>query len=128
MKLSYRQRGMSALSMLVVVLVAIFFGTCVIKMVPIYLQHNSIKTSVESTVEEAKANNYSTKQIKGKLSKLFQVNMIESVSLSDIKITREKGITTVDARYEERLPLMFNIDVVVKFEDMLFEFSGQTSK
>ena len=128
MKLSNCQRGMSALSMLVVVLVAIFFGTCVIKMAPIYLQHNSVKTSVESTVEEAMANNYSPGEIRSKLSKLFQVNRIESVSLADIEISRTKGITTVDARYEERLPLMFNIDVVVKFEDMLFEFSGQKSK
>jgi hypothetical protein len=124
MKLPYRQRGMSALSMLIVLLVAVFFGTCVIKLAPIYIESKTIQGAVESTVEYAKGRrNVTPAEIKSKLAKLFQVNMVDILNPKDIKVTRKDGKITVDARYEKRVDLMFNIDVVVKFDHLIYEFT-----
>ncbi len=124
----YRQRGLTALSMLVILLVAVFFGTCAIKVGPLYIDNMSIQRSVESVVDEATTGNMSIAEMKGKLSKLFQVNMTEALDVKSIKITRKSGVTTVDARYERRIALMFNIDVVIKFDHLLYEFSGAAKK
>ena len=122
MNLRSRQRGLSALAMLVVMLVAIFFGTCTLKLAPHYLGSMTVKSVVESAVEQAKASELTTAEIKKKLGSEFTVNMIDAIQLKDIKVSRKKGVTTVDARYEKRIPLMFNIDVVVKFDQLIYEF------
>ena len=124
MRLSYRQRGLSTLSILVIVLVAVFFSTCAITMLPAYTEYLSVKRAVESMIEQSTDKNFAIAEMKTKLAKQYQVNRIEVVNAKQAKITRQKGITTVDARYEQRIPLMFNIDVVIKFDQLLYEMSG----
>jgi hypothetical protein len=125
MKLPYRQRGMSALSMLIVLLVAIFFGTCVIKLAPVYIESKTIQGAVESVVDYAKKRRSVTNaEIKSKLGKLFQVNMVDILNPKDIKVSRKDGKIIIDARYEKRIDLMFNIDVVVKFDHLIYEFTS----
>jgi Domain of unknown function (DUF4845) len=128
MNLPFRQQGISALSMLVILLVAIFFGTCAIKVAPVYMENMTIQGALETVVTDAEVGDIKTTEIKGKLSKLFQVNMTEAIGIKDVKITRDKGKVIVDARYERRVPLMFNIDVVVKFDQLLYEFSEYSKR
>ena len=123
MKLPRHQRGLSAIGALVILMVAVFFGTCAIKLAPLYVEHTTIKGAVESVVQQAEAGDIQVNEIRSRVGKLFQVNMIEVISHRDIKISTKEGVITVDARYERRVPLMFNVDVVLKFEEMLFSFS-----
>ncbi|MEE8056289.1 MAG: DUF4845 domain-containing protein [Pseudomonadales bacterium] len=128
MNLSFRQRGLSTLGMLVVLLVAVFFGTYVVKVGPVYMSNATVRDAVESVVEQAEGGLITSTEIKGALSKMFQVNMIDVLDLKQIKVTQKDGKTTVDARYEQRVPLMFNIDVVVKFDNLFYEFSSSSKK
>lgn len=123
MNLPYRQRGLSALGMLFVLLVAVFFGTCVIKLAPAYMESKTVQRVVEATVESVKTGEIGSKEAKGKMSKLFQVNMVDIIKAKDIKVVRKNGVTSIDARYERRVPLMFNIDVVLKFDNLFYEFT-----
>ncbi len=120
-----RQRGLSALSILVIILVAVFFGTCVVKLTPEYLEYQTIKSSVDSMVEEAKNTSMTKAEMRSKLSKSFRVDMVETINVKDISITNKDGKVFVDASYEKRVPLMFNIDVVLKFDQLKYEFSAK---
>jgi hypothetical protein len=40
--------------------------------------------------------------------------------LKDIKISTDKTGIIIDARYEKRVPIMFNVDAVVHFDDAQF--------
>lgn len=124
MNLPSGQRGLSALSMLVILLVAVFFGTCAIKMSPTLIEYSTVKRTTESVVEMATANKMTNAEIRGAFSKRFQVNMTDVIDARAVKITRANGQTTINANYEVRLPLMFNIDVVLKFENLVYTFAS----
>lgn len=124
MNLPSGQRGLSALSMLVILLVAVFFGTCAIKISPTLIEYSTVKRTTESVVAMATEKKMTNSEIRGAFSKRFQVNMTDAIDIKDVKITRKDGATTINANYEVRLPLMFNIDVVLKFENLVYSFAS----
>lgn len=121
MRFRHRQQGLSAISILIIVLVAVFFGTCAVKLGPEYIDSFTVKRAVEATVEQAREQGMDTNAIKSSLQKMLDVNRTEAISVKDVVITREKGTIIVDASYEKRVPLMFNIDVVLKFDSLRYE-------
>lgn len=117
----HRQQGLSSIAILVIILVVVFFATCAAKVGPVYMESFTVKRAVENVVDQFKGKAVDPGQIKDKLSRQFQVNRVEALNFRDIKVTREKGKVTLDATYEKRVHLMFNIDVVVKFDTLIYE-------
>ena len=118
-----KQQGLSAISILIVILVAVYFANFAIKVIPLYIENATIQNAVETVVEQAESGQIKSSEIKSTLGKMFQVNMIDILDpRTGIQIKREKGKTIVDARYERRVHLMFNMDIVVKFDQLLYEF------
>ena len=128
MKAPFRQQGLSSLSWLIVILVAVFFGLCAVKLLPAYMGAYTVDTAISNTVENKGFNGLSVGEVRRKLSKHFNVNRIEGVSVSDLKITRKNGNTLIDASYEQRIPLLYNIDVVLKFDALTYEFPTRVSE
>ena len=130
MNSAHHQRGLTAISMLVILLVAVFFGTCTIKLVPVYIEKKSIQSAIENVVKDVQSGEIGYKTIKLKLGKVFQVNMTDHqvMNVKKIKIVYKNGKVTLDARYERRVHLMFNIDVVLKFNDLFYEFTERSNK
>lgn len=124
---SHRQRGMSGIATLFVILVAAFCATCVIKLGPAYLESFTIKRAIENVVADAKTKSMSPRQIRSGLSKQFQVNEVDAIQAQDVKITEANGKETLNANYEVRIPLMFNIDVVLKFNKMVYDIHQPSS-
>lgn len=120
-----RQRGMSALGILFVLLVASFVLTCVIKLLPHYMDSWTLNSAISKSVENNQYKGMSSGEIRSKVGKYLDINRLEVIKAKDIKIKREKGITYIDASYEKRVPLMFNVDVVMKFDQLQYEFPTQ---
>lgn len=119
--LGNKQRGMSTLAILVMLLVGGFFITCAIKLLPIYMQKSTVHSAIDSAIKKGDLARLSPAEIRAKLSRHFDVNRVDAIKAADIKVGRENGKMFVDARYEQRVALMYNIDVVVKFDDLYFE-------
>ena len=116
------QQGMSTLAILLVALIGVFFITCAIKLIPVYIGSATVSSTIESAIDEGEFNGLSTGQIRKKLVKYFRTNSVESIKARDIPITKKEGTVTIDARYASRVTLFANIDVVVKFDHFIFEF------
>ncbi len=122
MKSHKRQGGLSSISILIILLVAVFFGTCAVKLIPVYLESFTVERAVSSVAEQAKGAMWGRTEIRSSLQKQFQVNRVEALKPQDVKVMRKDGKTTIDATYEKRVPLMFNIDAVVKFDQLIYEY------
>lgn len=116
-----RQLGMSPITILIVIMVAIFFINAAIKVGPLYIESFSIDSSIGGAIKNGDFNKETPAGIKAKIAKYFDVNRIEGVDAKDIVISNNKGVLTIDATYERRVPLMANIDVVVKFDTLIYE-------
>lgn len=125
MTLASKQQGLSILSILIIVLVFGFFLTATVKLLPIYMESWTIKKAVSDVVEANQGKTFSVKSIRSQIDKKYTINQIRGRSARDVKITRQKsGLYLVDANYEERVPFIQNIDVVVKFDNFQFELKA----
>ncbi len=122
MNTRYHQAGWTAMGLLGFMLLGAFVFTCAIKLIPVYMEHSSIAKAIEQSIDEGDFDGKSTSEIRRKLGKSFEMNMVEDTSAKAISITRKKGITTINANYEKRMPFMSNIDIVVRFDDLIYEF------
>ena len=128
MNFKYRQSGLSAIGILFVMIVGAFVLTCALKLIPVYIEGATVASAIGTAVENGEFDGLSTGKIRSKIGKILDVNMVEGMSARDVKVKRVKGLTTLDATYEQRVPLMYNIDVVVKFDKLIYEFKSGSSK
>jgi hypothetical protein len=87
---------------------------------PIYVDYWTLTRVLNDVVEEERSDDPTPAGIRNALSNRFITNRIEAISLRDIKISSDKKGVVIDARYEKRTPIMFNIDAVVRFEEAVF--------
>ncbi len=104
------------------VIVGAFVFTCAIKLIPVYMEHQSIAKTIEQAIEEGDFDGKSTGEIRRKLGKSFDMNMVDDTNAKAVSIKRNKGKTIINANYEKRLPFISNIDVVVRFDDLVYDF------
>jgi hypothetical protein len=111
------QKGMSMLGILVVLLVVGTLGTATVRLAPVYLDNWSLTRVLDGIVKEQSGTATSPAQVRQIISRHFVTNRIEVLSVRDLKISNQDEGVVIDASYEKRVPLMFNVDAVVKFED-----------
>ncbi|MBN4055422.1 DUF4845 domain-containing protein [bacterium AH-315-K03] len=122
MKTRFRQQGMSALSVLCVLVGVSFVVTCTVKLLPHYMEAWSLDSTIEKSIKNNDYKNMSAGDIRRKLNKYIDMNRMDSIKAKDMKIKISKGKTQIDATYEKRVPLLANIDVVMKFDTLKYEF------
>ncbi|MDF1690980.1 MAG: DUF4845 domain-containing protein [Zhongshania sp.] len=115
-----KQQGMSMLAALCVLGVVLFFATITVRLAPIYVDYWTLSRIIKDVAAESRTSDATPAGIRKELSGRFITNRIESVSLRDIKISVDKKGVLIDARHEKRVPLIFNIDAVVRFDEAQF--------
>jgi len=120
------QRGMTYLGMLILMVVIAFGAIIVIKVLPLYLEHFKVESSLKSLAQEPhdQLAGLPPSEIKMLLLKRLAVNDVEHVSKEDISVTREGSRIVVTVDYEARASLLMNLDVVAKFPDNRVELGG----
>ncbi|WP_323774105.1 DUF4845 domain-containing protein [Alcanivorax sp.] len=112
-----RQRGMSMISWAVVLIVVAILGTAAFRMVPAYMEHNTIATTIRSLLQDSKTALMSPGEIRDGLSKRFTINQVNVIRVDDLAIVKEGGVLTVSTDYEVREPMFYNVSIVMTFKD-----------
>lgn len=116
-----RQSGMSILGILIIMLMLGFFAMCIIRMTPAYLEYLSVNEIIAGVAMETDPVTDGFRDIRRKIAKIFNSNQIYLLNPDDVEIYSRDGKTYIDANYEVRLPVMWRIDAVLKFDDLLYE-------
>lgn len=115
------QRGLGMLQWAVVIAVAGFFLLFAFKVVPLYAENRYVESALRSLETGGeKLEEMTDAEIIKKLNNFYMINNVRSEGpTKNIKIEREseKAVVTVD--YETRVPLFYNIDLVVSFQNHL---------
>ncbi len=115
------QSGMSILGILSILIMLGFFAMCIIRMTPPYLEYLSVKDVIARIAMDPDTANESNADIKRTIANIFNTNQIYLLDPKDVEVFSKGGKTYIDANYEVRLPVMWIIDSVLKFEDLLYE-------
>ena len=113
------QRGMTLLSFLVTIAVAIVLGTLALRLLPAYLNNYKIKSSLEALQSQPEWASRSREDIIGSLQKHWDVDSVDDVTARDIAITREGRNTRVRVAYDVTRPFFRNIDLVIHFDEAI---------
>jgi len=112
----HKQKGMSALGILLILTIAGFFLTVATTIGPLYLDNSFVNAALQSLSSEP-IHKMSDGKIRRRLQDSFTINNIRDVNAKDTVIERKKTATTISLDYERRVHFFANVDIVVVFEN-----------
>lgn len=116
-----KQLGMNSLLLLFVLASFGFFLTCFFKLGPAYLDNYYIVDALKSLAEDHPEDlkDLSRDTIRQELSKYYTINNVRGEAAKALEIERKQDRTIITIAYENRIPFISNVDVVVKFNNVL---------
>ena len=111
----HRQRGMTMIGWLVLLVLIGVIALVSLKLIPAYMEFYTILQSAESVHAQASPET-TAREIQSAMAKRFSVNNVESLDPKEIEVTRVDGRLIIHIAYEVRKPMMGNVDAVVKFD------------
>ncbi|MBT3011897.1 MAG: DUF4845 domain-containing protein [Candidatus Thiodiazotropha sp. (ex Lucina aurantia)] len=112
-----KQRGLSGISILVILIVAGFLVYVGIKITPVYIDHYAVKATLDSIKSEPLSARKSKREIRDMITKRLYVNNIRHVNRDHINIQRSGKTTTINVKYAERRHIAHNISLIMDFEE-----------
>lgn len=94
---------------------------CAIRMAPPYFEYLSVKDIIVKIATEHDARDKSPADLKRKIANVFNTNQIYELEPQAVKVFRRNGKTYIDANYEVRLHIMWRIDAILNFDDLLYQ-------
>ena len=115
MNLNTKQRGMTAMSMVLIGFLVGIVAVSAIKIYPSYYDDFAVSTALENMQEEgAKTASMSSKQIRDTLQKRIATSGVR-LEKDNVEIIKDKGNITINVNYEVRTSMFGNIDAITKF-------------
>lgn len=109
------QSGLTLISFIIVLAVLGFFAFIGMKLFPIYSEYYGVVRSMKTVQAMPGVAKMTPAKVREMLARNFFTNYTKSVKQTDISIER-KGGYILRVAYEVREPLIFNLDVVAKFD------------
>lgn len=115
-----QQSGWSTYTLMLVIGLAGFFLTLFFKMGPAYLEHSGLKSAMSSMVRSTPdLHGMSKGAIRTQMSKYYTINNVREHNVKDLDIKKSRDRTLVTYVYEARVPVFFNVDVVMSFKSQI---------
>ncbi len=115
--MQHRQRGMTMLGILVLVVVVGAWVYAGIRMTPKYLEYMRIASTLEKVRDEFDANPGTTEfMLRKAVERHFDIEMVNVITSNDIEITKDGGTFMMRAAYEDTVPLAGNVSFLLEFD------------
>lgn len=112
-----RQKGASVFGIVILLVMVGMFLLSGLKVAPAYMDNNVIVNSMEGIISNNDFEAMSMSEIRSALQRSMVTNSIRDFETSNVVLTREGDDSFVDINYESRVPLFYNIEIVVVFEN-----------
>lgn len=115
--MQHRQRGMTFLGIIVLVVVVGAWVYAGIRLVPKYLEYIRVASTLEKVRDEYDSNPGTTEfMLRKAVERHFDIEMVEVITSNDIEIKREGGTFYMRAAYDDTVPLVKNVSFLVEFD------------
>ena len=113
-----RQKGVTAGGWLLILSLIGFFVLLGLRLFPIYSNHFKIQGIVESLLEEKNLYSMQKTELLRIINKRLNINFAEGFKSEHLSIKLTKsGSKEIRIKYEDRRPILGNLDVVAQFDD-----------
>lgn len=109
------QRGITLIGFVIVLAIAGFFFYIGAQLFPVYSEYYAVKAAMKLVQNTPGSSRLSPEQIWIILDKNFNISYVDSVKRNSVEVERKNGYF-LRIKYEVRKPLMYNLDIVAKFD------------
>src|SRR5262245_3748702 len=110
-----RQRGMGFAGVLVILVGIVFLAIIGMKMVPAYLEFFAIKKAVAAISSGGQLRNATVADVRKAFELRQAIDDFTAVGPKDLEITKDGSEVVVAFAYEKRIPLFYNISLLIDF-------------
>jgi hypothetical protein len=111
-----RQRGMTALGLVFLLVFIGVFAFGAIRLTPVYLNYMKVLGVVDGVVDEFEGQNANAAAIRRSISRRFDVESVSEIVAKDVKVSPVDGGLQVSAIYNHTTPFLGNISFTVHFD------------
>ncbi|MBI4357631.1 MAG: DUF4845 domain-containing protein [Gammaproteobacteria bacterium] len=111
------QKGILYIRQTGLILVVAFLVLLGYRLVPVYFEYITVKNVVLAMDQLPGMDEKSERKWTAELQKQFDINNISRIRAKDLEIDKQESHVTVGLQYEVRENLLFNIDLMVSFNE-----------
>lgn len=89
----------------------------VLKVLPVYVDHNFLVSSTRSLLESRNAGSLSQTEVRNEIAQSLRLNNIRGVSSRHVVLVRSGNSPAARITYERRVPLVYNIELAIQFDE-----------
>ncbi len=110
---------MTVIGMLLLLIVIAFVALIAMKVVPMYIQYYTIKSTIESVRKEPQIAQMSPADIQTAIQKRFDIGYVDNITARDLKIRNENRGRVLDLVYQDERALFYGLSVVLKVNEAI---------
>ena len=111
-----RQKGMTTLGFLILVVFIGLFAFAAIRLTPVYLNYMKVVGVLEGIQQEFDGQNPTRADIRTSINRRFDVESISVLEKRDVKVSADSGGFIVQAQYDHTTPYIANVYFTVRFD------------
>lgn len=115
-----RQRGITLIGWMVLLLPVALVGYAGIRLAPIYLNYMKVVKALEQTADEYRTDDsVSPTAIRNSIGKRFDIDSINHPDAREILVRKDGGGWIIEAEYEDVAPLFANASILMQFDKVV---------
>lgn len=119
-----RQRGVTAIGWIILMIPFAIVGYAGIRLAPVYLNYMKVVRALDEVAGDPDGGSLTPESIRTKIDRHFEIDMVDYPTAKDMKITRDGTTWEVEATYEDDAPLFANISLHVVFDKLVHTRGG----
>jgi hypothetical protein len=114
-----KQRGAIGISVVgslaLLAFIIIFAG----KLIPVYLDNNAVKSMLTNLQSNHTLDFTSPTDVRNRIMKQLRINTVTGVGIDAVSVVGGRDFFEVDITYQVKIPLAYNIEMLVSFSDQV---------
>jgi hypothetical protein len=108
------ETGITLIGFILVLAIIVAVVLLGFRMAPSYIEYYTVKKALEGAIEDTPSGNVAA--IKQSFGRRLDVDYVNGISAQDLNLTREGGAVVGSIAWEKRLPIVYNVSILLDFD------------
>jgi len=111
-----RQRGLSFISILILIVLGVSITLLVVKLTPAYIEYFSVKKIMSAIAKDPAFPNMSPREIRDSFDRRASIDYVTAVNGNDLDLSKDNGANVASLEYSLKIPLVVNVSACLAFD------------
>jgi len=111
-----RQRGMTMMGILFILVLVGFIGYAGLRLIPVYLNYIKVARSMDAAASEFKSDSPDPGAVRRSLEKHWQIEDISGVEAKEVEVVKDENGVALHVAYDDLAPYIANVSLSVHFD------------